>query len=91
MGVSFKRSAYSLLPNNEAVSPSRSSSLSSGPWRPAKKTLVTLLILLTSTISGISGYLAGNRLAMGSGERLIQCEQSYIPVCISKFVVTLGQ
>jgi hypothetical protein len=36
-----------------------------------------LLILLTSAISGIGGYLAGKRLALGTSESLIQCKLLY--------------
>ncbi|KAI1763302.1 hypothetical protein GGR53DRAFT_372013 [Hypoxylon sp. FL1150] len=66
-----RRSQYSILSDKDSVSPSRDWSLLTTPSRLPKSALVTLLVLLTSTISGIVGYHAGQLFASGKGEELI--------------------
>jgi hypothetical protein len=74
----IKGTQYSALPDNESKSPSRSWNIFTGPLRLQKGTAIALLILLTSIVSGIAGYLAGNHSTLGEGERLIQRKFSRI-------------
>ncbi|KAI0154553.1 hypothetical protein GGR57DRAFT_105532 [Xylariaceae sp. FL1272] len=73
-----KKVQYSVLPDNDHTSPSRGWTLFSGPLKPTKNTQVTLLILLVSVFSAISGYFAGKRSAPGESDRLVQLNK--VPV-----------
>ncbi|KAI1261336.1 hypothetical protein F5Y18DRAFT_202299 [Xylariaceae sp. FL1019] len=73
-----KKGQYSVVPDNEHASPSRSWTPFSGPFKPTKGTQITLLILLVSIFSGLSGYVAGKRSAPGEGGNLVQLDD--VPV-----------
>ncbi|CAG8951656.1 hypothetical protein HYFRA_00005456 [Hymenoscyphus fraxineus] len=68
----FKRSQYSVLQDKDSITPDRSWSFFTGPLKLPKSTLIVLLLLLTSLISGIGGYFAGKRWALGKNETLVQ-------------------
>lgn len=82
----IKRSQYSILQDKDSFSPSRgwSWSVCAGQLRPSKSVWITIFILLISTVSGISGYLAGKHFGSEESNSLIQCKLLYIPsrLCI---------
>lgn len=79
----IRRSQYSVLPDKDSGStPNRNWGLFTGPLRLPKSTLVVLSILLTTAISGISGFLAGKRLSLGGSDKLIQRKPFFVFVSI---------
>lgn len=87
----IRRSQYSILSDKDSLSPSRRWNFLGGPLRLSKYTLITALILLTSIVSGIGGYLAGKHLALGESTSLIQCKPFYIYSQSFRLVLILCQ
>lgn len=72
--TSIKMVQYSILPDDDEMSPSRSLRSTKRPLKLPKSTSIALLFMFTSIVSGIGGYIAGKRLERRESDGLIQCK-----------------
>ncbi|RDW58246.1 hypothetical protein BP6252_13657 [Coleophoma cylindrospora] len=79
-GTGVKRGQYSLLEDKEinSIPASRHRNILAGSSRLSKSSLITVLILSLSTITGIGGYLFGRRFEPRKSEGLFQLNR--VPV-----------
>ncbi|RDW91740.1 hypothetical protein BP5796_02905 [Coleophoma crateriformis] len=79
-GTGIKRGQYSLLEDKDinSVPASRRRNILAGSSRLSKSSLITVLILSLSTITGIGGYLLGRGFEPRKSESLIQLNR--VPV-----------
>jgi hypothetical protein len=70
----IKMGQYSILPDDDELSPSRSLRSTKRPLKLPKSTLIALLFMFTSIVSGIGGYIAGKWLERRESDGLIQCK-----------------